>query len=264
MELGCSTILYGGHDLSVALERIAHAGYRAIELGAIARMAPHLELGSDAAYYEGVRAMVEERGLEIESIGGSGNFGDQDRFLKVLDAAAAVGAPIVTSGAGGTSDDDSSFKEVVENLNGMAVKAESRGVKISVKPHVKNAVYNTETALKMMGEVNQDWIGINYDPTHIWRTPQEEIPEDTVDPLLEQMLSIRIRDVKGRQLQISPVPQQVAGEGDLNLDGLSAKLKTAPRVKYAVLEIVGTKEMAVEEIDSVIQRSHDAFKPLFA
>ena len=76
MELGCSTILYGGHDLSVALDRIAHAGYRAIELGAIARMAPHLKLGSNAVYYEGVRAMVEERGLEIESIGGSGNFGE--------------------------------------------------------------------------------------------------------------------------------------------------------------------------------------------
>lgn len=133
-----------------------------------------------------------------------------------------------------------------------------------IKPHVNNAVYNTETALRMMGEVDREWIGINYDPTHIWRTPQEEVPEETLDPLLNHMFSIRIRDVKTRQLKICPVAQQVAGEGDLNLAALSSKLKTAPHVTHAVLEIVGTKEMPIDEIDPVVQRSFDAFEPLFA
>lgn len=262
MQLGCSTILYGGQDLSLALDKISETGYKAVEVCAIQNMAPHLELGETEAYYEGIKSAVAERGLAVDSVGGSGNIGDRDRFLQVLDAAAGIGAPFVTTGPGGTTDDEDSFKEVVEKINGLAEEGASRGVKLSIKPHVKNAVYNTETAYRFMQEVNRDWVGLNYDPTHIWRTPQEEIPEETCDKLLEYMISARIRDVKTRELNICPVPQQVAGEGDLNLPAIMAKLKTAPNVSYGVLEIVGTKEMPVDEIDDVIRRSYEGFSAL--
>jgi sugar phosphate isomerase/epimerase len=264
MKLGCSTILYGGQDLSLALDHIAKAGYGAVELCAIPGMAPHLKLGETPAYYGDVKKAVSDRGLSIESVGASGNIGDPTRFLQVLDAAAAVGAPCITSGPGGKSDDEASYREVVQKFRVLAGEARARGVRISVKPHVTNAVYDTKTALRFMGDVDRDWIGINYDPTHIWRTPHKEVPEQTLDPLLPHMMSIRIRDVKGRQLKICPVAQQVAGEGDLNLRALAAKLRTAPRVTFAVLEIVGTKEMPVAEIDSVIRRSFEGFQPLFA
>ena len=262
MQLGCSTILYGGQDLSLALAKIAQTGYKAVEVCAIQNMAPHLSLDEDASYYEGIKAAVADRGLAIDSVGGSGNMGDPDRFLKLLDAAAAIGAPFVTSGPGGTSDDEDSYKEVVVKINRLAKEAASRGVKLSIKPHVKNAVYNTETAYRFMQEVDRDWVGLNYDATHIWRTPQEEVPEETMDKLLEYMISVRIRDVKTRALNICPVAQQIAGEGDLNLPAIVSKLNTAPNVAYAVLEIVGTKEMPVEEIDDVIKRSYDGFSAL--
>ena len=262
MQLGCSTILYGGQDLTLALEKIAGVGYKAVEVCAIQNMAPHLSLGEDASSYEGIKNAVADHGLAIDSVGGSGNMGDRDRFLQLLDATAAIGAPFVTTGPGGSSDDEESYKQVVENINELAKEAASRGVKLSIKPHVKNAVYNTETAYRFMQEVDREWVGLNYDPTHIWRTPQEEVPEETMDRLLEYMISVRIRDVKTRELSICPVAQQVAGEGDLNLPAIVAKLNTAPNVAYGVLEIVGTKEMAVEEIDDVIKRSYDGFSAL--
>ena len=49
MELGCSTILYGGQDLSLALDKIAGAGYNAVEVCAIQNMAPHLNLGATSS-----------------------------------------------------------------------------------------------------------------------------------------------------------------------------------------------------------------------
>ena len=81
MQLGCSTILYGGQDLSLALAKIAQTGYKAVEVCAIQNMAPHLSLDEDASYYEGIKAAVADRGLAIDSVGGSGNMGDPDRFL---------------------------------------------------------------------------------------------------------------------------------------------------------------------------------------
>ena len=264
MELGCSTILYGGQDLALALQKIQAAGYSAVELCAISGMAPHLNIGGGDAYYQGVKNMVADHGLAIESIGGSGSLRDRDLFLGVLDAAAAVGAPAVTTGAGGESDTEDSFKTVVETINGLTEEAAGRGVKISIKPHVKNAVYNTETARRFMQEVDRSWVGINYDPTHIWRTPQEEVPEETVGEILDSILTARIRDVTGRQLAIGPVEGQIAGNGDLNLPALAEQLKKAPDLRYVVLEIVGTKEMAVEEIDPVVQKSFAYLSPLFA
>ena len=83
-----------------------------------------------------------------------------------------------------------------------------------------------------------------------------------MDSLLEHMLSIRIRDVKTRELNICPVAQQIAGEGDLNLPAIVAKLDTAPKIEYGVLEIVGTKDMALDEIDDVVTRSFDGFTAL--
>ncbi|MDP6776640.1 MAG: TIM barrel protein, partial [Candidatus Latescibacteria bacterium] len=199
MEIGCSTILYGGHDLKTAIDRIGATGYKAVELCAIPGMAPHLSLGESEAYYADVRDLITNAGLAIESIGASGTFADRDTFVQVLDAAAAVGAPLAATGAGGKMDDDASFKEVVDAVNAVTPDCASRGVKLSVKPHVNNAVYDTDSAHRFIQEVDADWVGINYDPTHVWRNGKMEIPEETVGRILDSILSLRIRDVKGRQ-----------------------------------------------------------------
>lgn len=263
MELGCSTILYGGQDLTVAIQRIAAAGYRAVELCAIPGMAPHLKTGENNSYFTGVKNLVADHNLVIESIGASGSLSNQDLFLRILDSAAEIGAPLITTGSGGESDKEESFKSFVNTINSLVDEASTRGVKISIKPHVKSAVYNTSTAQRFMKEVDRNWVGINYDPTHIWRTPQKEIPEDTVGEILDYILSARIRDVTGRQLAIGSVEDQIAGNGNLNLPALAQELKKAPSLNYVILEIVGTKEMPTEQIDMVVKKSFEYFNPLF-
>ena len=85
--LGCSTILYGGFSLTQALEGIARAGYRAIELCARPGMAPHLEIGKPASYYERIKAQIASYGLAIESIAGTSGIGmDTPEFDAVIEA----------------------------------------------------------------------------------------------------------------------------------------------------------------------------------
>ena len=263
MELGCSTILYGGYNLEVAMERIRAAGYRAIELCCIPGMAPHLDIGESDAYYRDIRRRAANHQLAIESLGASGNLDDGDRFLHILDAAASVSAPVVTTGPGGTPDDEKSFTATVDKINALAVQAARRGVRLSIKPHVGNAVYNTETAFRFMQRVDRRWVGINYDATHVWRSPQREVPEESIERISEYILSLRIRDVKGRQTAIGPVENQVAGQGDMDLQAQAIAFRKIPGLKYAVLEIVGTQDMDVGDIDSVLRRSFEYFLPLF-
>ncbi|MDE2999278.1 MAG: sugar phosphate isomerase/epimerase [Gemmatimonadota bacterium] len=263
MELGCSTILYGGHDLEVAVERIRAAGYRAIELCCIPGMAPHLAIGQSDAYYRDIRRRAEDHRLAIESLGASGNLDDGDRFLRILDAAASVGAPLVTTGPGGKPDNEESFMATVEKINALSAQAARRGVRLGIKPHVGNAVYNTDTAFRLMQMVDPRWVGINYDATHIWRSPQREVPEASVGRISRYIISLRIRDVKGRQAAIGPVENQVAGQGDMDLRAQADAFRKIQGLKYAILEIVGARDMGVDDVDSVLRRSFDYFQPLF-
>lgn len=265
MELGCSTILYGGHSLEEALAGIAKAGYTAIELCSIPGMAEHLVPGQPEAYYAEVRKKVEEAGLVVESVGASTNLLDPDarrRFEQVLEAAAQVGAPAVTTGSGGKSDEEESYRLVVRTINELAEVAAKVGVKLSIKPHVRCAVYDTATAYRFMHDVDPTWVGLNFDASHIWRTPHREDPVASLRRLKPWILTARIRDTLGREIPIGPVETQVPGGGALPLRELAEELKTVPGLRYVTLEIVGTKGWPLERVQEVVERSYEALAPL--
>ena len=264
LQLGCSTILYGGHSLNTALERIAKIGYKAVELCAIPGMAPHISVDVLDSEIVAIRAMLDTNGLAIESIGGSGNLGDADHFKRLLDVAAKVGAPAVTTGPTGASDNEDDFQKAIEHIRNVGEYAKSVGVKVSIKPHVGSSVYDTKTALRFMKEMDTEAVGLNWDGSHIWRTPDEEDPVASLRQLKPYIATLRIRDTLGRERPIGPVETQIPGGGAMPLAEIAAEMNTIEHVKYVVLEIVGTKEMSVDEVDDVARRSYEGLAPYFA
>src|SRR5689334_1696212 len=101
MELGCSTILYGGHPITAALDGIARAGYRAIELCAIPSMAPHISPDTPLSEIAELKQRLADLGLSVESIGASGTLSDVDAFERLMRLGQALGAPAITTGSGG-------------------------------------------------------------------------------------------------------------------------------------------------------------------
>ena len=268
MQLGCSTLLYGALPLDRALDGIKRAGYKAIELCAIQGMANHVpdDLGREG--YRDLVLKVNERGFWIESIGVSTNLLDGQaafRLVRLLKAATLFGAPYITTGPGGLSDDEESFKKVVSTLNELAKTASDIGTRISIKPHVKSAVYSTKTALRLMQEVDSRWIGLNVDPSHLWRTPEQEIPEETIPQLLPYLFTARIRDTKGRELPIGPVETQIPGGGSMNLTAIVGAIKQKPGLEWLTLEIVGTHTSTdAEYVDGIVQSCYDRLSKLIS
>ena len=266
--LGCSTILYGGFSLEQALESIAKAGYKTIELCARPGMAPHLEIGRSASYYKEIKERVTSHGLAIESIAGTGGIGmDSPEFDAVIEAAEQVGAPVIAEGTGGKSDDEESFKQVVELVNSTAARTSQAGIKLSLKPHVNNAVYSTETARRFMREVNREWVGINFDASHIWRTAVAEDPVKSLQQLKDYIATLRIRDNReSRETSIGPVETQIPGKGGIDLPALTAVMNTIDYTPYVTLEIVGTHggtDTPLAEVQRVVEESIAYLKPLF-
>ena len=266
MKLGCSTILYGGHDLAEALAGIRKAGYAAIELCAIPGMAPHISAQLSAAQAQDVKTQVADSGLTIESVGGSGNplsaAPDSD-FVRLLRVASQLGAPAVTTGSGYESD-DAGLAQAIETIHQVTPIARDLGVRISLKPHVRQAVYSTPSALRFMQEVDAEWIGINFDASHLWRTDPPEVPEDSISQLGSHMITARIRDTLSHDTPIGSVETQIPGGGAMNLSAIATALGQLQHVPYSVLEIVGTKEFPLEKVQGVVQTCYDRLAPLFA
>lgn len=269
MELGCSTLLYGGFPVDVALDHIARFGYKAIELAAIPGMGDHLsqEIYQSPTLLKDLGKKISDRGLALESIGASTDLLNPDarlRFIRLMEAGSVLGAPAITTGSGGVSDDEESFKMVVNILNELSRVVRETGVKISIKPHVNAAVYSTRTALRLMEHVDPAYIGLNVDASHLWRTPEQENPEETIPLLLPYLCTARIRDTKGREKPIGSVEHQIPGGGAMKLPAIVSVFKTKPDLKYLTLEIVGTKDFSLEQVDDVVLRCYRALAPLVA
>ncbi|MGH2459398.1 MAG: sugar phosphate isomerase/epimerase family protein [Chloroflexota bacterium] len=266
MRLGCSTILFGGHPLEAALEGIRRAGYDAIELCAIPGMADHLSADEGAEYYRRVRQTVADHGLAIESIGASTDLLDPDRrarFVRLIQAAAVLGAPAITTGSGGVSDDEPSYRAVVAAISELARIGSDAGVRLSIKPHIHAAVYSTPTALRFLAEVDRGWVGLNYDASHLWRA--NEVPEDSLEQLGPHLATARLRDAVSREPGgPGPVDQQIPGNGAMNLPAIARGLGSLPRITYTVLEIVGTRGLSVDAIQPVVDTACQRMRELFA
>lgn len=266
MQLGCSTLLFGALPLDTALDGIRAAGYKAVELCAIQGMANHLPDDLDTTGYEEIGMRVVDRGLAVESIGVSTNLLDGQaayRLVRILKAAAVIGAPCITTGSGGKSDDEESFAKVVATVNELAKTARQIGAKISIKPHVKSAVYSTKTALRFMQEVDRDWVGLNVDASHLWRTPEQEVPEETIPQLLPYLFTARIRDTKGREIPIGPVENQLPGGGAMNLPAVIDVFKRKAGLQYITLEIVGTHSSTDSAyVNGIVKTCCDILAPL--
>lgn len=266
MNLGCSTILYGGHPLETTLAGIQKAGYSAIELCAIPGMADHLSADEDPASYRRVGEHIADHGLAIESIGASTNLLDPDRrarFVRLMKAASILGAPAITTGSGGVSDDETSYRNVVAIIGELARIAADLGVRLSIKPHVRAAVYSTPTALHFMNDVDRRWVGLNFDASHLWRA--NETPEESLAELGPHLATARIRDAVSREAGgPGPVDEQIPGNGAMNLRAIADRLQALSSLRYTVLEIVGTKDQPLEAIQRVVDTSHDRLRELFA
>lgn len=255
MQLGCSTLLFGGYPLEQALASIAAAGYAAIELAAIPSMADHLpdDAGPDA--YRALRRQIEGAGLAIESVGASTNLLDpaaRARCERLLRAAALLGAPAITTGSGGRPDDEASFGEVVATLNELARAGAAVGVRLSIKPHVGQAAYSTPTALRLMAEVDRDWVGLNFDASHLYRA--DEDPIAALGTLAPHLVTCRIRDIAGKQPGPGPVERQIPGRGVLDVAGLMPVI-AGLSLPYVTLEIVGARDLPLPEVERVVRES---------
>ncbi len=247
MKIGCNTVLFASVDLETALSHVAFAGYDYVELAAIKGMCEHLTPDLGAEETRKVTALLAEHGLTATAIEAATT--DRDRLRGVFDVAQRLGIPVVNIGSGGTTDDEDSTKQAIEHIAGLADLAAEHSLTLAVKPHVGQAIYNGRTALRLMDEITNPALGLNFDPSHLYRA--DEQPEDIVHTWGARIVTSHFRDCGSRERAVGPPESQIPGRGSVDIP---ATLRAFSQIGYAGplnLEVIGAASYSLAQASSI-------------
>jgi sugar phosphate isomerase/epimerase len=243
MKLGANSVLFGGYDMETAFKYLAVAGYDGIELSAIDGMSSHLVIDNWRELVPAIKRLSAVYGLDLLAIEHPSR--EPAKMEQALQAAVALGIPIVNCGPGGKSDDDASLQQSIDEIGSLCRLAEQYGVTLCVKAHVGQSVYNTPTTLQLMTAISSPAFGIDMDPSHIHRAGEN--PVEAIAAVIGRVKHVHIRDCKGRQQGPGKPEEQANGRGDIDLVGYVRVLHEHGYTGPLNLEIIGAKEYTVEQ-----------------
>jgi sugar phosphate isomerase/epimerase len=238
MKLGCNTVLFASVDLDTALEHIAAAGYKFVELAAIKSMCEHISPDDSRQRRDEVRERITGLGLAPTAIEAATT--DRERLERIFDLANSLGVPIVNVGSGGASGDEESIKQVIAQIAELAELAGRYDLRLAVKPHVGQAIYNQATALRLSSEVTHPALGLNFDPSHLFRA--DEDPAKVAGAWAERIVTSHFRDCASRDRAVGPPGTQIPGRGIVDIPGTLRALGDAGYDGPLNLEVIGARE----------------------
>ena len=237
MKLGVNSVLFGGHDLETAFRYTQLCGYDGIELSAIDGMSEHLVLERWRELAPHIKQLSKQYELPLLAMEQPSQ--DFSRMELAFQAAAELAIPIINCGPGGEANDESTFQPVVDSLGKLADRAAHYDVTLCFKAHVGQYVYSTATTLKVLAAIDHPNLGLDMDPSHIWRAGEN--PVDAIGAVVKRIRHVHIRDCRGRQQNPGPPELQANGRGDIDLLGYIRVLHESGYAGPVDLEIIGAK-----------------------
>ncbi len=208
--------------LDLTLDVIQRSGFNALEFSGILTPIP-----DNTTARKNLRDQIRDAGLAIEALRWRGPGGVQ--------AAKAIGAPVLATSFGARESDREAFLAEIENFKKMGKEAADAGVRICVKPHVGNYVHSTSTMCEFIECVDSEHVGLMWDPSHLWRA--NELPEETLPSVLDHLFAVRLRDHISRDSQVDPAETQVPGNGEIDFRAIIDILLTRENLKTYCIEI---------------------------
>lgn len=252
MQVGCNTLLYGGHPLETALQHIQWAGYDGIELAAIQGMAEHAELGRPTSYARALRSLVDGYGLSIYHLGVHSRLSTPEGIERLrlgLRLAHELEVPLVLNASSGEPTPEG-LTWASDTIGQLAREASVLGLKLGIKPHVGQAVHDTATARTLIETVRAPNLGLDFDISHSYRANED--PIESFRALAPDIFTLRIRDAHSREPRIGPPETQITGRGVLDLPGFLRAVKASGYAGDLSVDIVGTKGYPEARIMAII------------
>jgi len=176
MKLGFCSSAYPGRPLVEVFDKLAAAGYGAVEVFTWEGHPCH-PASLDAAQARAVRHAASERGLEISAVSAHTNWvsggGSASEALDFTNRSAEVadrlGVPLLITSTGPFPPACNRF-EAWDALRAAILKAAdyaaSLGVTLCLEPHVGHICLTWESTLKLLREIGSPNLRANFDASH--------------------------------------------------------------------------------------------------
>ncbi len=205
MKIGLFIALFGDKSLDDALDTCVAEGIQSVEIGCGAYPgAAHLDvpkLLESKADRDALLKKIESRGLMLSALSCHGNplhpvksiaEDHHNAFVNGVKLASMLGVPVVNGFSGCPGDAPGSknpnwvtcawpdeFRDILEYQwndvvfpywKEQAAFLKSQNVKFAIEMHPGFVCYSNDTLLKLRNGVGADgeWIGANFDPSHLW------------------------------------------------------------------------------------------------
>jgi L-ribulose-5-phosphate 3-epimerase len=217
-RLAGNTNSYHTHSLEDALEGIAAAGYKYVELSAAVGWTEHVPLDADAKTLGKIQRTMNKLGLIAVSLGGHTDLTTKEGLklgCKALDICERLGIDIMNTAVGGHYKENEDEAAFMGNIHELADYAAARDIMIGLEIHGE-ITSSGKKAIPVIEKIGRKNVRINYDTANIefydGTKAEDDLPA-TVPYVIHCHLKDHIGGFKGWNFP-------AIGEGEINFKKL--------------------------------------------
>lgn len=201
MELCVSTNTYHGYSLNEALDGIAKAGFKYVELTAVVGWTEHVLSSMSVQEIKDIKARVKEKGLSILALSGHSNIMDNDglkAFIENISLAKELGSSyiITSTGEAHGGEDVEDDATLIKNLKRIGEECGKNGIICTIETH--GGIYSTgERMNKLVQNVGSQYIGVNYDTANVIFYGKVK-PEEEIEKSFPGLKYVHLKDKDGK------------------------------------------------------------------
>ncbi len=160
---------YHTHPLTDALEGIAAAGFRYIELSAVRGWTEHIPLDADARALSHIQRQLNRLALTPISLSGHSDLTTREGVAlgkQALDLCDRMGIDLLNTAIGGHYSENEDEAAFMGNIHDLADYAAERGIMIGIEVHGE-ITSSGRKAIPIIERINRDNVRINYDTGNV-------------------------------------------------------------------------------------------------
>lgn len=261
-RLGGHTNSYHTYSLEQALEGIAAAGFKFVELSAVRGWTEHVPLDADEKTLGNVQRMLNRLGLIAVSLSGHSDLTTKEGLrdgMRALDLCERLGIDIMNTAVGGHYSEEEDEAGFMANINDLAGAAAAKHITVGIEIH-GDVTGTGQKAAEVIEKIGRDNIRLNYDTANceFWGGARAE---DDLKYALPYLAHCHLKDtVGGYRVWNFPA----IGKGHVNFDNLLRQFK---RGKYngpftVEIEFKGEPWPSLQAVNKAMKDSYQALAAL--
>ena len=218
-RLAASTNTYHSYSLEEALDGIARAGFRSVELSSVPGWTEHVSRDADDEEIQRVKNLLAQYRLTAVSLSGHSDLVSDvgvGQFRKALNLARKLGITKITTSTGGHADTSGGSLEdqraaFLQRIGPLADEAAQDGIDVCLETH-GGLLATGEISKRLIADIGRPNVGINYDPGNVIfygdTRPEADLPRS-----VDKVTHMHVKDQIGG-VGVWNFPQVGTGEVD--------------------------------------------------